>query len=418
MLTDAIVKDLEPKPNEKTGKPLHQWIETDHKAGDDPNLTCRGFGVKVMASGTKTYVVSYRFEGREREYVIGAAAAMKVAAARKRAVDTRQIAKDGRDPQGERVDARDAPTVRQLAKRAVEEHFIKRRASTRYDVYGNGADENTGLPAITGGQLRKWILPELGNLKVADVRPVDIENLHTTVTRAGSPIRANRCVSTLSKMFSLAIRWEMRSDNPCKAAVDRNAETKRKRYLKQGEIATLSEVLAALSSQQAANAIRLLLLTGARSGETLSARWDQFDLEAGTWAKPDTATKQKADHQVPLSAPARVLLAEMKAKAKTEYVFPGRDGKGHMTTLKTSWKAIRGKFDEPTRVHDLRHSLASILVSGGASLPLIGSLLGHSNPNTTNRYAHLFLDPQRTAIETAGAVIMGARSAEVVPLQK
>ncbi len=423
MLTDAIVKELSFPAD---GRKAAQWIKPDYEKEDDPNLTCRGFGVKVMASGKRTFIVAYRFEGREKEFIIGDVSTLKVAEARKRARAIRQQARDGIDPQGARVAAREAPTVKELAERAVAEHFAKRRPRTRYDVYGDGVEINkqTGKPepAITGGQLKKWIIPQLGKLKVADVRPVDIENLHTKVTQHGSPIRANRVVSTVSKLMSLAARWEMRAENtnPCKGAVERNVETKRERYVAGAELIRLTAALAGLKSQSAANALRLALLTGARIGEVSAARWDQFDLDAGTWTKESSDTKQKKLHHVPLSAPALQLLVEMKAKAKGPYVFPGRGGKGHITTLKTSWQHVRVKaeFDEPTRIHDLRHSLASILASGGASLPLIGQLLGHSNPATTARYSHLFLDPQRAAIDTAGAVIMRAKSAEVVPLRK
>jgi integrase len=284
-------------------------------------------------------------------------------------------------------------------------------------VYGDKVDEKHNP---LGGQLAKWILPALGALKVDDVRPVHIESLHAKVTKAGSPIRANRCVSTISKMMSLAIRWEWRTDpNPCKGAVERNAETTRRRYLKPPEIARLTEALVSLKSQSAANAIRLLLLTGARRMEVLSARWDQFDLGTGTWTKLSSDTKQDTYHQIPLSGPALQLLVDMQAKTKGPYLFPGRDGRDHMVEIKTSWNHVRkvAQFDEPTRLHDVRHTLASILVSGGRGLPVIGAMLGHSNPSTTNRYAHLYLDPLREAAEHVGAVVTQRPEAEVVPLR-
>src|SRR5262249_20660012 len=116
-----------------------------------------------------------------------------------------------------------------------------------------------------------------------------------------------------------------------------------------------------------------------RRTEVCAARWSQFDLGGGTWLKPGSTTKQKTDHHVPLSAPALQLLAEMKASARTEYLFPGRDGRGYLN-IRTSWERVRKAAGlEDVRLHDLRHSFASILVSDGASLPLIGALLGHSN---------------------------------------
>jgi Arm DNA-binding domain len=218
MLTNADVKNLRPKPGRK------QWIKPDHVKGDDPGKTCRGFGVKVMASGTKTFVASYYFAGTEREYVIGDCEALTTAEARKRARDVRQKVKDGTDPQGDRVAIREAPTVRELAKRAVEDHFAKRRPSTRYDVYGDRVDDK-GHPA--GGQIAKWIIPTLGRLKVADIKPIHVEELHAKVTRAGAPIRANRVVATLSKMMILAIRWGIGPRARTRAKV-RSSETLRR----------------------------------------------------------------------------------------------------------------------------------------------------------------------------------------------
>jgi len=212
-------------------------------------------------------------------------------------------------------------------------------------------------------------------------------------------------------MFSLAIRWGMRADNPAKG-IERNPETGRKRYLKGDELARLVTALAAHPDRQAADIVRMLLLTGARRGEVFAMRWADIDLTEGTWTKPGSTTKQKTEHIAPLSAPARQLLAEISDKQRKPlgtFVFPGDSATGHAVELKRAWRTICKAADiTGLRVHDLRHSFASQLVSGGASLPLIGALLGHSNPTTTARYAHLFQDPQRAAVEKVGAVITAA----------
>jgi len=313
------------------------------------------------------------------------------------------VVDQGEDPLGERIAEREAPTVRRLAERYVQEHLPKKRPGSARD------DE---------AMLKGWILPALGGKKVAAVRPADVEALHARITKSGAKVRANRVIGLCSKMFSLAVKWEYRPDNPCKGAVDRNPEAKRRRYLSAVEIARLSAALVESSSAAAANAIRLLMLTGARRNEVCAARWSQFDLAAGVWTKPASETKQKRDHTTPLSAPALQLLSEMRAKAASgeEFIFPGRDGTGFLN-IRTSWEGVRKAAGLPdVHLHDLRHSFASILVSSGASLPLIGALLGHSNPATTHRYAHLALDPLREAAERAGAIIGNAKVAEVVPI--
>jgi integrase len=165
----------------------------------------------------------------------------------------------------------------------------------------------------------------------------------------------------------------------------------------------------------------LLLLTGARRGEVLSMAWDQIDFEKGTWTKPSSHTKQKATHHVPLSAPALQLLAEMRDGSSSAYVFPGRDGVGHRVDLKRPWPEVcKAAGIKGLRLHDLRHSFASVAAAGGASLPIIGKLLGHTQPGTTARYAHLDVDPLREVAERVGALIDGAgkAGAEVVKLRR
>src|SRR4051812_28246844 len=148
--------------------------------------------------------------------------------------------------------------------------------------------------------------------------------------------QANRTVALLSRLFNLAIRWGWRADNPAKG-IERNQETKRHRYLSSDELARLTVALAEHPDQQAANILRLLLLTGARRGEVQAAKWADFDLGAGVWVKPGATTKQKTLHRVPLSAPARQLLADLHDdRGESEYVFPGRLGQ-HRVEVKGNW---------------------------------------------------------------------------------
>ena len=148
----------------------------------------------------------------------------------------------------------------------------------------------------------------LEHLKVADVTFEDVDRLHQRITKAGHPYRANRVIAVLSKMFALAIRWNMRDDNPC-VGIERNVEHSRRRYLKDDELARLVRALATHADKQAADVVRLLLLTGCRRGEALAARWADLDLVKGVWSKPASSVKQNTPHEAPLSAPARQLLS-------------------------------------------------------------------------------------------------------------
>jgi integrase len=150
------------------------------------------------------------------------------------------------------------------------------------------------------------------------------------------------------------------------------------------------------------------MLTGSRRNEVLSATWDQFDLTTGTWTKPHTATKQAKLHRVPLSPQAVALLADMRKAATGRFLFPGQSAERPLVEIKRFWaSACRQAGIEGARLHDLRHTYASVLASSGLSLPIIGALLGHSQAATTQRYAHLMDDPLRQATALAARVIAG-----------
>lgn len=372
----------------------------------------RGLGVRVNPGGVKTYVFNYRNRsGRLRRYTIGSPPTYTATLARNAAKKLRHRVDDGGDPVAEKRDAREAPTMADLCQRYLDEYAPTKRASSA------ASDEMA---------IRLYVLPEFKALKLVEVTFDHVVKLHRKIGK-DHPIRANRVVSLLSRMFNLSRRWyqrrlptdesvPLRSDNPARG-IARNAETKRKRYLQGDELARLTAAIAGHRDKQAANIIRLLLLTGCRSGEALGARWDQFNLTDGVWTKPASTTKQGSEHVIPLSAAARQLLSELHVPGAGKYVFPGRAGVGHRVDLKRAWPEIcRAAGITGLRVHDLRHSYASMLVSGGQSLPVIGALLGHTSPQTTARYAHLMDDPLRKATETVGAIVdrAGRPGAEVI----
>jgi integrase len=436
-ITDQLVAAIQPRFD---GAPSIIVYDGLHKKA------VPGFGLRVTKGGARSFVLEYRVRGKgmKRRYTIGPASiagssGWKTGAARKRAEELRKLIAVGGDPAGKLRAERDAPTLRDLATRYLEEHAsVYKRPRSRKE------DESL---------LDQIILPELGNRVVADITKEDVARLHRKVTTKGfparrwatreelaqgdlferpapsrrdparlrkreprpAPKRANRAVALLSKMFNLAIDWEMRRDNPT-ARITKNIEEPRAVYLSLEEIAKISAELTKRANQPSANAVRLLLLTGARRGEILSASWPQFDLEAGIWTKPSAHTKQKKEHRVPLSAPARLLLVEMKtaaaAAAKKEkrppgpMLFPGRGTTKPQTELKRFWETVcKDAKISAVRLHDLRHTYASVLASAGLSLPIIGQLLGHTQAATTQRYAHLFDDPLRRATERAAEVI-------------
>jgi integrase len=168
-----------------------------------------------------------------------------------------------------------------------------------------------------------------------------------------------------------------------------------------------------MENQSAADAIRLLLLTGARRSEVLGAQWEEFNLERGIWIKPAGRVKSRKRTSVPLSERAQALLARMSESAAGTYLFPNKKGDGPVPDIKRPWAWLMAETGiQDFRIHDLRHTHASILVSQGLSLELIGKLLGHTQAQTTMRYAHLMDDPLREALRASDAAIASAGTAK------
>jgi integrase len=393
LLTGGVVRRLKPPA-------------TGNKIYYDRELP--GFGARITCNGARSYILNYHIHGRERRYTIGDAGTWTTTNARREARRLKHSIDRGHDPLSDREAERTAPTVVDLLDRFEQEHLPRKRDSTAADYKR---------------MLRVHIRPHFGNhAKVQDIRFADVDSLHRKISKA-SPRRANTVIAVLSKAFNLAIRWGMRPDgtNPAKS-IERNIETQRRRYLRNGELPALLKALAEYPDRQTADVFRLLLLTGSRRGEVLGAKWSDIDLGVGTWSKPASSVKQKQDHAIPLSAPARQLLSEIRERQLAgkrtlpEHVFPGRGNTDHVVEVKRAWKAIcKTAHLSDLRVHDLRHSFASELVNTGSSLPLIGALLGHSNPATTARYSHLYDDALRQATERVGAAVEAAANGNGKP---
>jgi len=213
-------------------------------------------------------------------------------------------------------------------------------------------------------------------------------------------------------MFNLAIAWKIRPDNPA-LGFARRAETERERFLSIEEIGRLAHALDVATDQRMADLIRLAMLTGARIGECRHAQFDQFNLDLAIWTKQAAHTKQRRTHRVPISPAAVKLISRRRAltPARCPWLFPGdaRDEQGNVKPvqdIRRFWASIRNAADLPgVRVHDLRHTFASLLVSGGASLEMIGKLLGHTQAKTTGRYAHLIDSPLRQGVNAVGVIL-------------
>ena len=356
--------------------------------------TLPGFGVRVKPSGVRSYIIQYRNRNTSasRRLTIGQhGPLLTFDQAKKQARAMLADAMRGEDPVEIRKTARRAPSIADLAVDYMERHAVpkKRPKSVR--------DDRAMLDNI--------ILPKLGAKKVDAIGRRDVEAIQ--VGMKDRPYQANRVLSLLSKMFNLAIEWKWRPDNPAKG-IERYQEQKRERWLSDEELRHLCAVLDEHPNTRAANAVRLQLLTGARLGEVLTSRKDDFDLHRGIWTKPSHQTKQKRTEHLPLSAQALILVTLIieTSDAGSPFLFPGNKPGQPLHEIKKFWSVVlREAGIVNYRRHDNRHTYASHLVSSGLSLEIVGRLLGHTTATTTKRYAHLADDPLRAATDQFGSKI-------------
>lgn len=382
-LTKRIVEGATPKVNE-----YYLWDE------DIP-----GLGLRVLPSGRKQYIVQYRAGRRSRRISLGPHTVLTAEQARTNALAILSDARSGKDPAAERDTYREALLVKDLAKRFDEQHISVRVKPVTAREYRRSLD--------------KLILPKLGRMVITDVTRAQIAKFHHDLRHR--PYQANRCLAILSKMFNLAELWGLRVDgsNPCRL-VPKYLEKQRERFLSLAEIKHLGDVLNDMEQEgrempSAILAIRLLLYTGCRLNEIMTLQWDFVDLETRTLKLPDSKTGAKT---VFLGRSACELLEKAPRLPDNPWVITGLIPGQRLTDLQPFWQRVRARAGLPeVRIHDLRHTFASTAIAAGHSLPIIGKLLGHTQVQTTARYAHLAAQPAMLAAESITEVLDGALTA-------
>jgi integrase len=388
------------KPNRRT---LTERLVASLRAGEKERFVwdakLPGFGVRLRPGMTAYYVVQYRTTARkQRRRRIGLTTALKVEQARRRAKDWLDVVGDNRDPAGERDAIIKGKTVEDLAGRYIKEH------AKPYKKLSSVAEDERLIEAR--------VKPELGSTKAAAVSEADIRKLHASLE--STPYEANRTLALLSKMFALAETWGIRpkGSNPCHG-INRYRERRRERFLSGDELAKLGAALgeaehAQLEHRGAIATVRLLILTGMRLGEVLGLQWRHVDRDRNCLRLDESKTGPKVVH---LNAPALEVLNSIKQRADCRWVIAADEGDTALSVWKieSAWRRIRKRASiADCRLHDLRHSFASVAAAGGLSLPIIGALLGHTHAATTARYTHLSSDPLQQASTMIGQRIAAA----------
>ncbi|MCB4771175.1 site-specific integrase [Ancylobacter sp. Lp-2] len=399
------------------------------------DATLKGFGVRVMPTGAMSYIVEYRpgSGGRsvaKRRVTVGQVGpAMSPEDARKAARDLLAGVLRGEDPAAGRTKERAMPSF------AVFADTVLTEAEAIAEAQPDEAHLRPGTLRNYRSLMRQHLGVAIGSMKLDAITQADVAKLHRKVGKE-MPVTANRCLELIGSIFKEAGRQGLVTigHNPAKgipAFKEHNAE----RFLSDDELGRLGDALRVAEDEgipwdldpastskhvpkvqktrvdpDAANVIRLLIFTGARLREILHAQWENVDLQRGFI----TSMSKTGRRHIFLPPAAVEILAGMPRR--DAYVFPGTNSTAEApcprADINRPWRAVR-KFAglEDIRLHDLRHSYAATAAGNGASLHMIGKLLGHASPKTTARYAHLAHDPMRDVAERAAGKIAAAMGA-------
>jgi integrase len=399
----------------------------------------RGFVLRIYPSGRKVYALECRVGGRQHIHTVGVhGSPWTPDQARAAAAEALRRAKNGEDPSARKKAAREALTVGGLIDRYLADgpaaKLAKRASTWKIDA----ANLNRHVRPILGGQVANAVTKADATRAVRDIASGKTAIDERTRPRGrarvtGGEATARRTAAVASAMFAWAAELGLVATNPF-TGVKLNRAPVRERFLSKDEAGRFLDSIADLRdtfslSETFADALRLLLLTGARKTEILGLRWAEVDQLRKVLVLPPEGTKaggKTGERRISLSAPALEILSRRRTKSNAEmtatgrlFVFPASRGEGHAIGLRRAFAKVRARANlEGLRIHDLRHSFASFAVADGASLFLIGKLLGHANTRTTERYAHLSNDPLQDAANKIGRRIMGGtkRGGEVTPL--
>jgi integrase len=365
---------------------------TGRRKADYTDRCAKGLMLEVRATGGKTYYVRYTNErGKQRMYRLGDAAFLTLAQARKKCHAAQSRLQTGQDPCEEKKAARSVPTFGVF----VEQQYLPYIRS-----YKRSWADDVGL-------LRNHLLPRFGKLHLDEITRQDIQKMHHDRRAAGAaPGSANRLLILIRYIFNLALRWEVPGlkSNPCKGVPLMAENNKKERYLSAEEAKRLYESVCRSENPMLRHVVAMLILSGARKREVLDARWEDFDIPRRLWRIP--ISKSGRARHVPLADGALAILASLPRREGVAWPFANPDTGKPFVSFYCAWDSARKRAGlGDVRLHDLRHSFASLLVNSGRTLYEVQHILGHTQVKTTQRYAHLSQDTLLAAANAATVAV-------------
>jgi integrase len=359
-----------------------------------------GFKLAVSKTHRKTFMLRYTFHERKRAVRIGEYPATDLSEARKIALEMRGLLDRDIDPQTSRDRVKGSPTLSIFA----EDYLAYAKQHKR-----SWRDDES--------KLRMYILPRFGNRRLCDIGRRDVELFIGEMRRTRTPATANRFLCLLSAMFRRAVLWERTERNPCSGMQRFKENNQQQRFLTPDELGRLFAAMdqAPETARVPVAAIQMLLLTGARRREITNMRWRDVDFDRKVAFIP--TSKSGKSKYLQLNDAALEVLGNLPTRGNSEWVFAGRADptKPLNDPRKTFWKLLRqAGIHDHVRLHDCRHTFAATVINSGhenANLYTVQSLLFHSSPSVTMRYAHIASGTLRNASQAAADVMTQARVA-------
>jgi integrase len=358
---------------------------------------CIGLKLRVSKGGRKFFQHRYRYMGRKKCLTIGEFPHVTIQDARQRVSEHKSLLARQIDPSDERAQKTNDLTFSKFCEDFYVPHAKQHKKTWREDVY----------------KLDGQIEPAFGKYRLSTISARDISTFLTQQKERTSSTTANHYATLIKRMFNLAVKWGLLEKSPA-TALDRFKEKPhRERYLTREELPRFLKALDDVEDGLSKAAIKLLLFTGGRKGEITSLRYDQWKLDEKRLFLPDT--KNGRSRSIILNDRAIAVLKGLKKNKDTttrtkesDYLFPSKKGtrRPHIYDLRTPFeRTCIAAGIEGLRIHDLRHSFATLALQGGASLYDVSKLLGHSDVSMTQRYAHMADDSLQTATDNMARVI-------------